>query len=457
MSEAESFLDHGDEPHQHVSWEAMKRSRLGDGIGAGGVYSTSQQTSRGHGDERTRVRLGPAKPWEGHRMSGGDDVRMARVALACLVEPGSGEVYRLVNEHGPVGAVRALVAGEAPEEVVTAAQTRLAGTDLDRLAGAALARTERLGARVVVPEDDEWPGQLGDLRAIGDSQGNRIDRDTFPPVCLWVRGTPPLAAALDQSVAVVGARASTSYGNHVATELSYGLANRGWTIVSGGAYGVDAAAHRGALAAGGTTVAVLACGVDRAYPAAHASLFERIIEEGLLISEWPPGADPHRHRFLVRNRVIAALSRGTVVVEANARSGARQTLGRAGRLGRATMAVPGPITSAMSVGCNQHIRSGGARLVTSYEEVLEEVGRIGADLAPIPRGTEDDRDRIGPELSRVLDAVPLRGVADPGQIAAAAGIPLRDALRALPALELAGHVVAKDGGYATSPSTRASA
>ncbi len=151
--------------------------------------------------------------------------------------------------------------------------------------------------------------------------------------------------------------------------------------------------------------------------------------------------------FLIRNRVIAALSRGTVIVEANARSGAKQTLGRAAQLGRATMAVPGPIDSAMSVGCNQLIRTGVARLVTSYAEVLEEVGRIGVDLAPVPRGPVDDRDRLGERMSRILDAVPFRGPADAGQIAATAGIPLREALRALPLLESAGLVVPRDGGY----------
>jgi DNA processing protein len=386
-----------------------------------------------------------------------EDARVARVALACLVEPGSVEVYRLLAEHGPVGALEALVAGHVPEQVAEAVRVRLDGGDPLRIAGAALARTERLGARLVVPEDDEWPQRLTDLCRISDPGGARVDRDTYPPVCLWIRGSPPLAPTLDRSVAVVGARASTSYGNHVATELGYGLANRDWAVISGGAYGIDAAAHRGALGGGGVTVAVLACGVDRAYPLGHASLFERILDDGLLMSEWPPGADPHRHRFLIRNRVIAALSRGTVVVEANARSGARQTLGRAALLGRAVMAVPGPITSAMSVGCNQHIRYGGARLVTSYAEVLEEVGRIGEDLAPLARGPEHERDRLGPELSRVLDAVPLRRAADVGQIAAAAGIPLREALRALPALEVAGHVIATDGGYTTSPKARASA
>jgi DNA processing protein len=383
-----------------------------------------------------------------------DTVRTARVALACLVEPGSIELYGLIAEYGPVGALDALLAGECAEHLADAAQARLAGGDPLRMAGAALARTHRLGARLVIPEDDEWPVQLGDLRRISRTGGQRVDRDTFPPVCLWVRGEPPLAETLHRSVAVVGARASTSYGNHVAMEIGYGMANRGWAVVSGGAYGIDAAAHRGALSAGGVTVAVLACGVDRAYPLAHASLFERILEDGLLISEWPPGADPHRHRFLIRNRVIAALSRGTVIVEANARSGARQTVGRAGLLGRATLAVPGPVTSAMSVGCNQLIRTGAARSVTSYIEVLEDVGQIGVDLAPLPRGPEHDRDRLGPELSRILDAIPFRGPADAGQIAATAGVPLRDVLRALPALETSGHVVTRDGGYLVAPPAR---
>ncbi len=384
-----------------------------------------------------------------------DDVVTARVALACLIEPGSPEVDRLITAHGPVAALARIVAGtEVSEALAAVAQNRLGGRDPAELAGAALARTRRIGARLVVPEDDEWPGQLAQLRLISRSDLDRIQLDTYPPVCLWVRGGWPLAETLGRSVAVVGARAATSYGNHVATEMAYGLANRGWTVVSGGAFGIDAAAHRGAMAAGGVTVAVLACGVDRPYPAAHASLFERIAEDGLLISEWPPGADPHRHRFLIRNRVIAALTLGTVVVEANARSGARQTLNRAAQLGRVTMAVPGAITSAMSVGCHDSIR-GGARLVTSYQEVLEEVGRIGEDLAPPVRAAEDDRDRLGPELSQVLDAVPRRGVADAGQVAAGAGLPLRQVLRALAILEQTGHVVlGTDGGYSLPRKTR---
>jgi DNA processing protein len=374
------------------------------------------------------------------------DDRLARAALACLFEPGSRALHELVAALGPVGALGAITEADADPALVEAATSRLQGGEPSQLAGAVLARTVRLGARLVTPEDDEWPVRLRDLQLISRDSGGRLDRDTYPPTCLWVRGRWPLAETLERSVAVVGSRAATAYGAHAATELAYGLASRGWAVVSGGAYGIDAAAHRGALAAGGVTVAVLACGVDRPYPAGHASLFERIVEEGLLISEWPPGADPHRYRFLVRNRVIAALARGTVMVEANARSGARQTLGRAAALRRPAMVVPGPITSAMSVGCHQAIRAG-ARLVTGFEEVLEEVGRIGDDLAPVTRGPEDARDRLGLELARVLDAVPLRRVADAGQIAASAGVPLREALRALPALQAAGFVVEKEEGW----------
>jgi DNA processing protein len=384
-------------------------------------------------------------------MTGDDGVRLARTLLACLFEPGNRPLYELVATLGPAGALAAITEGGGPAALVETAASRLpAGDPLD-LARSVLARTIRLGARVVIPEDDEWPTQLTDLRLISRDAATRVDRDTYPPLCLWVRGGWPLAETLQRSVAVVGSRAATGYGSHVATELGYGLAGRGWTVVSGGAYGIDAAAHRGALAAGGVTAVVLACGVDRPYPAGHASLFERVAEQGLLISEWPPGADPHRYRFLIRNRVIAALTRGTVMVEANARSGARQTLGRAAALRRSPMVVPGPVTSAMSVGCHQAIRAG-ARLVTCYEEVLEEVGRIGEDLAPVPRGPEDARDRLGMDLARILDAVPLRRPGDPAQIAASAGVSLRDALRALPQLRVAGFVVERDGGWTLAPS-----
>ena len=286
-------------------------------------------------------------------------LRRARAWLSRVVEPGTIDFWRYVDDVGPVEAVRRLRAGRAPERI-----RALAGARADRDESLAdLARAEKCGARLVVPEDDEWPAlPLHALTvALADEPEDprmQSDRTTapVPPMALWVRGPARLDEVVDRSVAIVGARASTAYGEHVAAELAHQLGERGWTVVSGGAFGIDAAAHRGAMAAEAPTVAVLACGVDRPYPAAHGALFHRIAESGLLVSEWPPGCAPLRHRFLVRNRLIAGLTRGTVVVEAAARSGAQATARRARRLGRQVLVVPGPVTSAMSVGCHELLR-----------------------------------------------------------------------------------------------------
>jgi DNA processing protein len=258
---------------------------------------------------------------------------------------------------------------------------------------------------------------------------------------------------VDRSVAIVGSRASTAYGEHVAGELAAGLGERGWAVVSGGAFGIDAAAHRGALAVEGLTVAVLACGVDRPYPAAHGSLFARIAEAGLVLSEWPPGCAPLRHRFLVRNRLIAGLTRGTVVVEAAARSGAQATAKRAHRLGKEVLVVPGPVTSAMSVGCHELLREpeGGARLVASAAHVLEAVGGFGADLAGAAERPPSPRDGLSDVALRVLDACPVRIGVPPERLAAVAGCDVLDVLRVLPALEVAELVQWTGTGWRLSP------
>ncbi len=252
---------------------------------------------------------------------------------------------------------------------------------------------------------------------------------------------------MERSVAVVGARAATAYGIHVATDLGYGLADREWTVVSGGAFGIDAAAHRGALNAGGPTVAVLACGVDRPYPMGNAALFDRIAETGLLVSEWPPGAEPLRPRFLIRNRVIAAGTRGTVLVEAAARSGATQTTRRAIALRRPTMVVPGPVTSAMSVGAHEILREEPAsRLVTGLDQVLEELGRIG-EFAPVPRGPERPTDTLDDDARAIVEAMPGRGTVDVEVLAARAGLPIRTVLRKLSLLEELVLVARRGQGY----------
>jgi DNA processing protein len=210
---------------------------------------------------------------------------------------------------------------------------------------------------------------------------------------------------------VVGARACTEYGSHVAAPLGAGLAPGGWGVVSGAAYGVDGAAHRGALAAQGATIAVLACGVDRAYPPGHAELIGRIAEQGLLVAELPPGSHPTRSRFIFRNRLIAALTRGTVVVEAAYRSGSLVTARRAQQLGRITCGVPGPVTSGLSAGVHELLREGGA-VVTGADDVIELVGSIGDDLAPLRRGPVEPRDLLPPATARVLEALPAKGAAD---------------------------------------------
>jgi DNA processing protein len=181
-----------------------------------------------------------------------DADRLARISLACLVEPGNRELGMLVRRIGPVGALIRLMGGGVSAGLHDAATLRLDGAaDPTQVGEAALQRAERLGARIVTPDDGEWPARLGDLVAVSrEGEKGKVDRDTDPPLCLWVRGEVPLDEAVDRAVAVVGARAATSYGGYVATELGYGLADRGWTVVSGGAFGIDAAAHRAALAAG---------------------------------------------------------------------------------------------------------------------------------------------------------------------------------------------------------------
>ncbi len=381
--------------------------------------------------------------------------RMARVALTWLAEPGNRAVWHLVRVAGAQATLDRLLSGDVPESTLRAAVISKATTgDPRRLAEAALRRADRLGARVVVPSDPEWPAGVESLSTLELDGGNRINRDIRPPLCLWVRGGRRLDEAFTRSVAVVGARAATNYGTHVTGELAFGLAEKGWTVVSGGAFGIDAAAHRATLAAGGLTVAVLACGVDRPYPVGNSALFEQIAESGLLMSEWPPGSDPLRHRFLIRNRVIAAATTGTVIVEAAARSGAVQTLSRTVALGRRAMVVPGPVTSAMSVGCHELLRRHPETVVvTGPAHVLEEVGRIGEYLAEPPRGRDHVRDDLDEDSALVLEAMPRRGTIGPEELAARAGLGVRTVLRRLSLLEMAGLVVRQNHGVALARPT----
>jgi DNA processing protein len=388
--------------------------------------------------------------------AGSADDQLARVALTWLAEPGNRTVWTMVDADGAVVTLQRLIAGDTTDRHLRAAvEARLIAGDPWELAAAVLARGERQGARVVTPADDEWPPGVEALATLDLDATGRVNTDVRPPLCLWVRGSHRLDQAFERSVAVIGARAATSYGVHVTGEIAFALADGGWTVVSGGAFGIDAAAHRAALAAGGLTVSVLACGVDRPYPAGNTGLFERIAESGLLVSEWPPLAEPLRHRFLIRNRVIAAATRGTVMVEAAARSGAAQTMSRVLALNRVAMVVPGPVTSAMSVGCHELLRGDPqARLVTGPAQVLEEVGPVGEHLADPVRGPARPRDELDEESALILEAMPVRGTVMPEQLATRAGLSVRTVLRRLSLLEMAGLVVRRDDGIALAQRRR---
>ncbi|SDC65756.1 DNA processing protein [Actinokineospora iranica] len=261
-----------------------------------------------------------------------------------------------------------------------------------------------------------------------------------------MRGPALLDDALRRAVSVVGARSATAYGEHVASEFGYGLAEESVTVVSGAAYGIDGAAHRGALAGHGTTVAVLACGVDLSYPAAHTALLDRIAKEGAVVSEYAPGTPPAKHRFLVRNRLIAAMGLGTVVVEAGVRSGARNTAGSATALGKILLAVPGSVASAMSHGCHELLRTGAATLACSVPEILEAVGQIG-ELAPVAAAPKRPTDGLGEQALRVHDALSGRAGRSPEQVAAESGVPLDRVRALLPELELTGLAARGEEGW----------
>jgi DNA processing protein len=372
-----------------------------------------------------------------------EEERRARATLTYIAEPGDPLLGRIVGALGAAGAVRAVRAGTPPDEMAETTEwrrllarrfrnwrVRLPAADVN----AGLTACERFGGRLVCPGDPEWPVQLDDLE----------DRR---PYALWVRGARRLADACARAVSVVGARAATPYGVHVAAEMAVELANRGWGTVSGGAFGIDAAAHRGSLAGDALTVAVLACGVDQPYPRSNHGLFQEIGSRGVLVSEWPPGAHPTRPRFLVRNRVIAALSRGTVVVEAGRRSGAVNTAGHAVDLGRSVMAVPGPVTSRQSVGCHGLLRDGAAVCVTDAADVIEQVGRMGDDLAPARRGPVRIRDTLDPTTVAVLEALPARGEMGPAEISVAAGVEVGTVIGCLGRLAAAGLAERRRGGW----------
>jgi DNA processing protein len=295
----------------------------------------------------------------------------------------------------------------------------------------------RLGGGLLIPEDPDWPEALADL-GLGE------------PIALWVRGTHRQLPPLQQCVAVVGSRDSTGYGASVTADMAHGLAQRSLTVVSGGAYGIDAHAHSAALAgarSGIPTIAVMAGGVDRFYPMGNEELLRTVARDGAMIAEVPPGSNPTRYRFLQRNRLIAALCAVTVVVEARWRSGALSTAHHADLLSRHVAAVPGSVYSANSAGCHRLLREGSAVCVTDAAEVAELAGASGENLATEVSGPRADHDGLNLEDLMLLDALPAVAGATADKLCTVAGLSLQSVLSGLGRLEIMGLAERSNGHW----------
>ena len=365
-----------------------------------------------------------------------ETMQRAWAYLSRVVEPPCAELAALVALAGPLEAAERVRQGRVDEPLARRTEARrdvdCAAADLDLLA--------RRGGRLITPDDDEWPTlaltAFGGAAVEGKPQGR-------PPLVLWALGPARLDDAALRAAAIVGTRAATSYGEHVAADLAVGLVERDVAVISGGAYGIDGAAHRAALSVDGLTVAVLAGGLDIPYPAGHSALLHRIAADGLLVTEYPPGVRPARHRFLTRNRLVAAFAGAAVVVEAGLRSGAANTAAWARALGRVVGAVPGPVTSSASSGCHALLRAG-AEVITRADDVVELVGRIG-ELAAEQAGPTSPFDGLSDGERRVYEALPGRGTASVDEIAVAAAVDPARILAPLAMLEVAGLAEQHDG------------
>jgi DNA processing protein len=363
-----------------------------------------------------------------------DATARAWAYLSRVVEPPCAELAALVGRVGPVEAAARVRRRDVGEPLARRTEAR---RDIDR-AGEDLELLARRGGRLISPDDDEWP-----TLAFAGFDAAGAKPQSGPPLVLWAQGPARLDDTSQRSAALVGTRAATTYGEHVATDLATGLAERDVAVISGGAYGIDGAAHRAALAADGVTVAVLAGGIDIPYPAGHSALLHRVSVDGLLVTEYPPGVRPARHRFLTRNRLVAAFGGAAVVVEAGLRSGAANTAAWARALGRVVGAVPGPVTSSASTGCHALLRAG-AEVITRADDIVELVGRIG-ELAPEQPHPMTPLDGLSDEERRVYEALPGRGVASVDEIAIAAALEPARVLAPLAMLELAGLAERHDG------------
>lgn len=361
-----------------------------------------------------------------HLDRAGIEERFARATWTGIAEPGDGAAGVLIAALGAPRALAGIVERWTVSEFLVALRESAGGDGAGNAVGIgeadlgqaidrwrprlssgnaliALRQAARFGARLRIPSDEGWPEGLAALGANA-------------PLALWTRGTTEAYLSLGRSMALVGARAATGYGEHVTMEASAGLVDRGYSIVSGAAYGIDGMAHRAALASHGLTVAFLAGGVDRFYPSGHDALLGRIVEAGAVISELPCGSSPTKWRFLQRNRLIAAVSLATIVLEAGWRSGSLNTAGHAAQLGRPLGAVPGPVTSAASAGCHRLIREFNAVCVTNPDEM--------AELAPLAAPIRENQTivRSDTEATRVLDALSTRAPRSSMDVASRSGL-----------------------------------
>lgn len=375
------------------------------------------------GDPEVRVAL------EELRAHGDPAEALARVAWSVLAEPGDGVAGALIAELGARAALDVALAGgsraEAKGRTFVEGQARWKPRAEPRAVVDALNGARDVDARLILPGDSMWPTTLDDL-------------GVHAPTVLWVRGAPAILCA-EPRVAIVGARAASGYGEMLAGDFAGELAVDGAVIVSGGAYGIDGAAHRAALSVGGKTVAFLAGGVDRAYPQGHQQLLRRIVDTGAVVSEVPCGTAPTKWRFLSRNRLIAAVSHATVVVEAGWRSGSLNTAGHAATLGRPLGAVPGPVTSAASAGCHRLLREYDARCVTTPAEIRE----LWGDL-PLGTAMPEPPD---PDQLRLLDAIGARAAVPVLEMSRRSGLAPERVSAILGILELDGIVRRVEGGW----------
>lgn len=351
-------------------------------------------------------------------MSGTD---VAYVTLALVPGIGRARLGRLVAHFRSAEEALAAPLDEiaAVRGMSRAAATAVAGASLESGARA-IERTEQFGGRVLTPESPDFPAAL---RTIPES-----------PTLLFAQGD--LRLLQTEAVAIVGSRHHSRYGAEAARHFAAGLARAGLVVVSGMARGLDAVAHHATLDANGGTVGVLGNGLGVVYPAANRALYDRVRERGCLITEFPPGERPSAGSFPRRNRLISGLARAVLVIEAREKSGALITVDCALVQGREVLAVPGPITSPTSVGCNRLIQQG-AKPALAVDDVLEEYGIV----AQPPGGTADlgERDRA---VLNVLD----RGLQSPDEVAVALDWVVSEALAALTDLELRGIVASEPGG-----------